>query len=194
LQQLLRDLRKTKEAEIGRPLRLGIPGLDDIWARHGGRLEITGPEGLELLYQIVSIAVSPPRNGTIVVVDVDGRFDVTQLRCEIEDLKHVHVYRPLKGHVKDTILQVEDYLLGREHASMGRECVGIVVNGAQGGDVMVGWKGWLKVESGRDDVPRFGMGISVEEAMREREQRQLAIETKGWRAVSDWGEYRWTDE
>ena len=168
--------------------------MDDMWTRHGGRLEITGPEGLELLYRIVSIAVSPPRNGTIVVVDADGRFDVTQLRCEIEDLKHVHVYRLLKGHVKDTLEQVESYLLGGEHASMGRECVGVVVNGAQGGDIMLGWRGWLRVESEREDVSRFGVGVSAEEAMGVREQRQLAVESKGWRAVSDWGEYRWNDE
>jgi hypothetical protein len=38
------------------------------------------------------------------------------------------------------------------------------------------------------------MGTSVEEAMREREQRQLAVESKGWRAVSEWGEYKWNDE
>jgi hypothetical protein len=178
----------------GRPPRLGIPALDDIWARHGGRLEITGPQGLELVYQIVSTAVSSPRNGTIVVVDADGRFDVTRLRCEMEDLTHVHVYRPLKGHVKEALEQVESYLLRGEHASMGRDCVGIVMNGAQGGDVMVGWKGWLRVENEREDVPRFGMGISVEEALREREKRQFAVESKGWRAVSEWGEYRWTDE
>lgn len=138
--------------------------------------------------------MSPPREGTIVIVDADGGFDVTRLRCEFEDLKHVHIYRPLRGHVKETLMQIEDYLLSEEHVSTGRECVGVVVNGAQGGDVTVGWKGWLRVESERDDVPPFGMGISVEEAIREREQRQLAIESKGWRAVSEWGEYRWIEE
>jgi hypothetical protein len=168
--------------------------LDKTWAKHGGRLEIVGPEGVELLYQIVSIAVSPPRKGAIVVIDADGGFDVTRLRCEVEDMKHVHVYRPLEGHVKETLEQVEGHLMGGEHGSMGKECVGIVVNGAQGGNVMVGWRGWLRVESERNDVPRFGMGISVEEAMREREQRQLAVESKGWRAVSEWGEYRWNEE
>jgi len=168
--------------------------LDDIWARHGGRLEITGLEGLELLYQIVSTTVSSPRNGTIVVVDADGTFDVTRLRCEMEDLKHVHIYRPLKGQVKATLGQVNSYLLSGEHASMGRDCLGIIVNGAQGGDIMLWWRGWLRVESESEDVPRFGMGVSVEEAMREREQRQLAVENKGWRAVSEWGEYRWTNE
>jgi hypothetical protein len=59
---------------------------------------------------------------------------------------------------------------------------------------MLWWRGWLRVESESEDVPRFGMGVSVEEAMREREQRQLAVENKGWRAVSEWGEYRWTNE
>jgi hypothetical protein len=52
----------------------------------------------------------------------------------------------------------------------------------------------LRVESEREDVSRFGMGVSVEEAMKEREQRHLAVESKGWRALSNWGEYRWTDE
>lgn len=181
-------------ANLGQPPRLGIPALDDIWARHGGKLEITGPEGNELLYQIVSIAVSPPRNGAIVVVDADGGFDVTRLSCEVQNFQHVHVYRPLKGHVNETLEQVEGNLVGGEHASMERECVGIVVNGAQGGDIMVGWRGWLRAGSERDDVPRFGIGISMEEAMREREQRQLAVESKGWRAVSEWGEYKWNEE
>jgi hypothetical protein len=95
--------------------------------------------------------------------------------------------------VQETIAAVENYLLGGEHKSMVREWVGILVNGAQGGDVMVGWKGWLRVESEREDVPRFGTGLSVEEAMKEREQRQRAVESKGWRAVSEWGDYRWND-
>lgn len=181
-----------EEKETGRKApRLGIPRLDELWERHGGKLEITGPEGCALLYRIVSIAVSAPRNGTIVVIDADGRFDVTRLNCKVEDLKHVHIYMPVKGHVKETIMEVEAYLQGGEHSSMGRECVGVVVNGGQGGDIVVGWKGWLKVHSERDEVPKFGFGVSVEEAMREREQRQVVVDEKGWRAVSSMGEYRW---
>lgn len=173
---------------------MGIPSLDEIWRRHGGKLEITGPEGLVLLYKIVSVVVSPPRSGTVVVVDADGGFDLTRLDCDVEDLKHVHVSRPLKGQVKETIMEVKDYLLGGEHASMARECVGIFVNGAQGGEVMVGWKGWLRVESEMEDVPRFGIGMSVEEALREREQRQVALDGKRWRAASEWGQFTWTDD
>src|ERR1700709_1193836 len=96
--QILHDFRKLHAKETGaRQERLGIPVLDEIWARHGGRLEITGPNGRALLYHIVRSAVSTPRNGTIVIVDADGRFDVSRLRCSFEDLKHVHVLRPLTG-------------------------------------------------------------------------------------------------
>jgi hypothetical protein len=74
--------------------------------------------------------------------------------------------------------------------------VGICINGSTGlgGDVMVGWRGWLRVESVIEEVPKFGIGISVEEAMRDREQRQMAVNEKGWKAVSEGGDFRWVDE
>jgi hypothetical protein len=172
-------------------VRLGIPALDALWTRHGGRLEITGHGGLPLLYHIVSAVVAPMRSGTIVIVDVDGRFDVSRLSCSLEDLQHVHVVRPAKGMLKETLGQLDTYLLGGKHGSMSRELVATVVNGSQGGDISVSWRGWLKAESEIDEVPRFGMGISVEEALTERDNRQEAIENKGWRAESEWGDYRW---
>jgi len=193
LEDLLRDLRKVyvKDSNL-KSGRLGIPGLDDLWARHGGKLEITG-RALPLLYHIISTAVSSPRLGTIVVLDVDGRFDVTRLNCSIEDLKHVHVFRAATGAVKATLDAVEDYLLYGNHLSHGKELVVTVVSGGQGGDVMAGWKGWLRVSSERDGVMGFGMGMSVEEALRERDTRQRVVDEVGWKASSDLGEYRWTD-
>lgn len=143
--------------------------------------------------------MSSPRNGTIVVIDIDGRFDVSRLRCQAEDLKHVHLLRvPQRGRLKEAIERVAGYLLGTgtgggKHGSMGREWVGTCVNGGLGGDVCVGWRGWLRVESEKVDVETFGTGMSVEEAMRERQRRQEVVDSRGWKAVSEWGNYRFEE-
>lgn len=83
-------------------------------------------------------------------------------------------------------------MLWGEHGSKGREWVGTIVNGGVGGDIMVGWRGWLRVE--REEVGVFGIGVSVEEGMGEREVRQEVVDGRAWKAVSDIGEFRWKGE
>ncbi|KAI9735450.1 MAG: hypothetical protein M1818_006456 [Claussenomyces sp. TS43310] len=194
----LRRLHRDCEPEL-KTRRLGIRDLDEIWARHGDKLEITGCEnGLPLLYHIVSTIVSPPRSGTVVVVDVDGRFDITRLTCAYGDLKHVHVLRPSKSSLKVTMESVEHYMLygGRQgkHVSADREWVGTIVYGGIGSNITGGWRGWLKVESEREDVVGFGLGMSVEEAVVDRDARQTALMQRGWRATSAWGTYTWAED
>ena len=84
---------------------------------------------------------------------------------------------------------VDDYMLWGDHESKGREWVGTVLNGGVGGDVMVGWRGWLRVERGA--VGNFGEGMNVGEAWAERDMRQEVAEKSGWRAGSEIGDFRW---
>jgi hypothetical protein len=81
-------------------------------------------------------------------------------------------------------------MLYGEHGSKGKEWVGTIVNGGVGGDINVGWRGWLRVE--REEVESFGWGVSVEEAVGDRERRMQAVDDKGWKGVYDGlgGEFR----
>lgn len=125
-------------------------------------------------------------SGTVALIDVDGRFSASHLSC---DLNHVHVFRPTKGNFTATLEGVQEYMLWGEHGSKGREWLGTLVNGGVGGDVMVGWRGWLRVE--REEVRRFAVGSSIEEVFGEREQRQDVVDHKGWKGVSEMGNYSW---
>ena len=120
------------------------------------------------------------------VIDVEGRFSSSHLNC---DLRHVHVFRPTKRNLKATIESVEGYMVYGEHGSKGREWMGTIVIGGLGGDIMVGWRGWLKVE--REAVVSFGDGVSVEEAWSERERRQEVVDGKGWKAACETGDFEW---
>jgi hypothetical protein len=80
-------------------------------------------------------------------------------------------------------------MLWGEHESKGREWLGTVVNGGVGGDIMLGWRGWLRVE--REETVGFAPGMSAEEALGESEARQEFVESRGWKAVSDLGEFSW---
>jgi hypothetical protein len=125
-------------------------------------------------------------NGTVALIDLEGRFSPSQLHC---DLMYLHVFRPTKANLKVTMDSVEDYMLWGDHESKGREWVGTILNGGMGGDVMVGWKGWLRVERGA--VGNFGEGMNVREAWAERDMRQEVAEKSGWRAGSEIGDFRW---
>ena len=129
------------------------------------------------------------------MIDADGKFDVSRLTCSFEELQHVYVFRPVTGiaGVPECLKEVERFLMEGDHRSWDRESVGTVVSSAHGGDMMVSWRGWLVAESGRRDAPRFGEGVSVEEALGLREERMRAVEGKSWRARCDWGEYQWED-
>jgi hypothetical protein len=107
----------------------------------------------------------------------------------MEDLSHVHVFRCSKEKLKATLESLEGYMLWGEHGSKGREWLGTIVLGGAGGDIMVGWRGWLGVD--RDLVGGFGEGVSVEEAWGERERRQEVVDGRGWRAICELGEFSW---
>ncbi|KAI2618311.1 hypothetical protein GGS26DRAFT_574984 [Hypomontagnella submonticulosa] len=82
-----------------------------------------------------------------------------------------------------------------DHGSRAREWWGTVVLGGGGSgarsDVSVGWKGWLRVE--REEVPGFAAGVSVEEALRDRNKRQEVVNGAGWVAMSRVGGYVWKE-
>ncbi|KAI0420531.1 hypothetical protein F5X98DRAFT_10930 [Xylaria grammica] len=157
---------------------------------------------LAFLYHFLSTLISAPHNYTVVVVDVEGKFDVTRLISSTptpaekstttttpDDLAHVHIYRPRREQLHVVLAGAEDYMLYGPHSSRGRQWWGTVVVGGVGGDVNAGWKGWLRVE--REGVVGFAPGMSVEEALRERERRHEAVERAGWVASSPWGTHVW---
>ncbi|KAI0473043.1 hypothetical protein GGR56DRAFT_697938 [Xylariaceae sp. FL0804] len=193
---------------------------------------------LPLLYHLVSTLVAAPHSYAVVVVDVEGRFDVTRLVVDhpsssssssssssfaptdprssssstshpatLADLRHLYVYRPARGagQAAASVAAAADYMLYGAHGSRGREWWGTVViggggggdgtggggGGGGGGDVNAGWRGWLRVD--RAEVPGFPVGASVEEALRERDVRQEAVDAAGWVASSPWGSYAWKD-
>lgn len=129
--------------------------------------------------------------GTVVLIDLDGRFSPSHLTdLTMSDLEHVHVFRCSKERLKVTLEHLEEYMILGEHGSKGREWLGTIVLGGVGGDVMVGWRGWLGVE--RELVGGFGEGVSVEEAWGEREKRIEVLDGKGWRGVCEMGKFNWS--
>ncbi|TGJ82374.1 hypothetical protein E0Z10_g6383 [Xylaria hypoxylon] len=158
---------------------------------------------LAFLYHFLSTLISSPHNYTVVVVDVEGKFDVTRLihptpatsttnpsnAATPADLAHVHVYQPGHEQLHAALAGVDEYMLYGSHSSRGRQWWGTVVVGGVGGDVNAGWKGWLRVE--REGVTGFAVGMSVEEALREREKRHEVVERAGWMASSLWGTHTW---
>jgi hypothetical protein len=132
-------------------------------------------------------------NGTVVVIDLDRRFSPSHLQLPEQELQYVHVFRPTKENLQVTIESIEGYMLYGEHGSKGREWVGTILNGGgavvKGVDVVVGWRGWLRVE--RESVGTFAEGMSVEAAWEERTKRQEVVDGKGWKGKSKMGVMRW---
>ena len=157
--------------------------MDDLWRQHGqnSKLNITG-RGLPLLYHILARMLTT-LNGTVVLVDLEGRFSPCHLKVPASELQHIHVFRPTQSNLKATIDSIENYMLYGEHGSKGREWFGSIVIGGTGGDVNIGWRGWLRVE--REEVGVFERGVSVVEAVRDRERRRESVDGKGWRVVCD---------
>lgn len=119
-------------------------------------------------------------------------------RVTLEDLKHVHVYRTARGspsHIRDVLTSAEHYMIYSRHASALREWWGSIVIGGGSpttlgsahADVTTGWKGWLRVD--REEVRGFPAGMSLEEALSERDQRQRAANAVGYRASCVWGAF-----
>ena len=184
--KFLKDLRA---AHNPRPERTGISELDSLWRSHGGKLAVVG-RWLPLLYHIVNHLVKV-RGGTVAVIDVDGRFSPSHLDC---DLRHVHIFRPTRSSLNITLESVEGYMLWGGHASKDREWMATIVNGGVGGEIMTGWRGWLKVE--REEIEGFAAGISVDEALTEmrRVQGSGSIGSQGWRALSQHGMFSWRQQ
>lgn len=201
--QLLDALKLSHEQCSDHPLaRIGIPILDDLWDKHGGdQLQICG-RYKTLLYHIISITVSQPRHGAVLIIDTDGKFDITKLDCSFEDMKHVWVIKTRNGteDVQQALRDGTKWLTYEQNASKGRDLALKIVSGGPGGnkstqnvDVVGGWRGWLRVESGMSEVMKFAPGLSIEEALREDGQRRDALKSVGWAAVSEEGEYYWYD-
>lgn len=201
--QLLDALKLSHQQFSDHPLsRIGEEELDEIWNMHGSdQLQVCG-RYKTLLYRIISITVSEPRNGAVLVIDTDGKFDITKLDCGIEDMKHVWVIRTRNGteDVQQALKDGVQWLTYGENASKGRHLALKIVSGGSGGgrgmegvDIIGGWRGWLRVDGGRQEIAKFAPGLSVEEALREDGQRRDAVERAGWTAVSEEGAYHWYD-
>ena len=147
---------------------------------------------MPLVYHVIDHMITV-LGGTVAVVDVEGRFSPSHLVRGREGgvLEHIHVFRVIGGlkELKVTLEGLEGWMVEGDHGSKGREWVGTVVIGGVGGDVNVGWRGWLRVE--RDEVVGFKGGVSVEEVLAERESRQEVVDEGGWRAVCEDGVYCW---
>lgn len=122
------------------------------------------------------------------------------LRVATQDLRHVHIYRPARGspsHIRDVLSSAEHFIVYSRHASVAREWWGTIMIG--GGSVLVpghadvttGWKGWLRVD--REEVRGFTLGMSAEEALVERDQRQQAADASGYTAACAWGGFNFRE-
>ncbi|PKS07438.1 hypothetical protein jhhlp_006042 [Lomentospora prolificans] len=209
------------------PKRTSIEELDALIARHfrdtlSTQVSITG-RALPLIYALITHLVSSnipslpspstaatgaigeagPDDScgkTVLVVDLEARFDVTRLRCREADLEHVYVYRPPRcisgvDEVRRVVTEGQRWMLYGRHASRGREWWGTVVIGGPGGDINAGWKGWMRVDMELDGID-FGVGggvLSAEEAMSGRKRVQRVVDEAGWVVSSDWGGFRFRE-
>ena len=232
---------------IGKPRKVPIPELDGLVARHfratqSSPLSVSGRH-MPLIYLLVATLIAAPHNKAVVVIDVDGKFDVTRVlqctpyftteqsgftfssdepardgsrpnspgrpqlpRVTIKDLKHIHIYRPARGslsHIREIVTSAEHYMIYGRHTSTTREWWGTVVigggspvvlqsalgpvAGSGSADVTTGWKGWLRVD--REEVSGFGVGMSVQEALSDRDRRHAAVKEAGWAAGCVWGTF-----
>ncbi|KAM4065956.1 peptidase M43, pregnancy-associated plasma-A [Hirsutella rhossiliensis] len=214
LDEILNSLRAAlPDAAAAAPSRglkpTHMDELDRVAARHlrdtqAPTLAIAG-RSLPLLYKLVATLVSPPHRQAVLVVDADGRFDATRLAChDDDDLRHVYVQQcggaASPEHLRALVADAEAFMLYHAAArpSRSRRWWGTVVvlggagaPGLGGGDVVAGWKGWLRVD--RDQVQPFALGVGVDDALAERDARQRAVDAAGWAATSPWGGFVFYD-
>lgn len=231
--------------------------LDTLVSRHlratqSAPLSLSG-RYLPLIYLLVATLISSPQQKTVVIIDVDARFDITRVlqctphqilpapeptatgpdtpcntgsvqlpkpflgasgsdgdrisvpherRVTLDDLRHVHIYRPGRGspsHIRDVLSSAEQHMIYSKHASIAREWWGNIVIGGGSptalgpghADVTTGWKGWLRVD--KDEVRGFPVGMSIEEALVERAQRQRAADATGFTASCVWGNFTFSE-
>ncbi|KAM0277312.1 hypothetical protein ACHAQH_005903 [Verticillium albo-atrum] len=136
-----------------------VPGLDALVARQRqvaptSPLQLTG-RYLPLIYALISALVAAPHHKTVIVIDLENRFDATRLKvgsgldresqydgqginngddADAEDtLHHVHVYRPARSspeQLREVIAAAESRMLYGRHDSRTREWWGTIVIGA----------------------------------------------------------------
>ncbi|KAI1331639.1 hypothetical protein F5Y16DRAFT_240058 [Xylariaceae sp. FL0255] len=211
LEELLTSLRSDLLTTDHRNPEIPFPELTSIIGRYQRATQSAPPplcsvsgRYLPFLYHLVSTLIAAPNNYVVVIIDTEAKFDVTRLLgnnsesstthpATIPDLKHVHIYQPGRGQdqVQRILARLPQFMFYGRHESLAREWWGTIVIGGIGGDVNAGWKGWLKVE--RESVSGFAPGVSVEEALRDREKRQRAVEGAGWAAGSRWGGFAWEE-
>ncbi|KAK3317011.1 hypothetical protein B0H66DRAFT_520197 [Apodospora peruviana] len=156
------------------------------------RLLATAPYGDEI--GVATAAHSEEEQGRIQAVEMSSSNRIVRR----SDLDHVYILCPARGdltHIADCIASMEEYMVYGSHRSRAREWWGTMViggglnpaGGASAGHVAVtaGWRGWLRVD--RAEVPAFSSGMSVEEALADREKRQAAVDDAGWVASCPWG-------
>lgn len=226
-----------------------IQDLDRLVTQHfratqSAPLSLSG-RYLPLIYLLVATLIAAPHNKTVVIVDVEGRFDITRVtqcvphqeapvptvtdavednshtkeqqsnadqghqgrtkdqptiaparQVTLNDLKHVYVYRPARGstsHIREVLSAAENHMIYSRHASVAREWWGSIVIGGgsptvlgpDAASVTTGWRGWLRVD--RKDIRGFDLGMSIEEALLDRDRRQRAVNDAGWTAHCVWG-------
>lgn len=196
-----------------------MPDLDEVAARHfrstqAPALAISGRH-LPLILKFASMLVSAPHHYTLLVIDLEGRFDATRLTCVDSDARHIYVHRPARpsnyansssptdhvetttnnaDHLRALVTEASNFMLygSGATASASRRWWGTVVLGGLGaGDIVAGWKGWLRVN--REHVPGFNLGVSAEEALARRAARHEVVQDAGWTADSQWGGFNFKE-
>ncbi|KAI1432696.1 hypothetical protein GGR50DRAFT_577524 [Xylaria sp. CBS 124048] len=209
LEELLVSLRTSLSTTPShRTPSIPFPELSSLITRHhqatqSAPLPLFSVSGryLPLLYHLISTLIASPHNYTLVIIDAEGKFDITRLISQNKssypatppDLSHVYIYRtPTHGqeHIRAALAAADEFMLYGSHGSRSREWWGtVVIGGAGGGHVNAGWRGWLRVD--RETVGGFAVGMSVEEALQERGRRHEVVDAAGWVASSHWGSYAW---
>ncbi|KAI5462726.1 hypothetical protein BGZ63DRAFT_222965 [Mariannaea sp. PMI_226] len=187
--------KSSTQGSVQAPKLTHMSLFDQLAARHFQATRAAGVSlsgrYLPLLYKLISRLVSPPYLYTLLVIDLDGRFDSTRLSCPETHLRHVYVQRAAHSdpeRLRAVVAEAEKFMLYGEgaRASATRQWWGTIVQGGLGaGDIAAGWRGWLRVD--REHVRPFAFGISAEEALKQRGQRQDAVDCAHWTATSDWG-------
>lgn len=134
----------------------------------------------------------------------------TALPATEDDLRHLYVYRPAPSsqfrgfragnedpalpnrgsdQARSCVAAAREHMLYGAHASRDRRWWGTIVVGGGGGDVNTGWKGWMEAQ--RREVPGFAAGLSIEEALRDRDRRHERVRERGWEGRTRFGTYVW---
>ncbi|KAL1902057.1 hypothetical protein Cpir12675_000163 [Ceratocystis pirilliformis] len=184
------------------PKKTGVPGLDSL-AMKNFRETQTSPisvsgRSLPFIHALLDHLVSPPQSKTVALIDLECGFDPTRLASSRSNLSHIHVFRmppatadstasSIAEMVREAVARVQQWMVYGSHQSAGREWWGTIILGAPGGQVWTCWRGWLCVDT--EDIPGFATGMSIREAMAERERREQAVDSMNWVASCPWGRF-----